>query len=305
MAGFIDYYNILGLTKQASSEEIKKAYRKLARKFHPDLNPNDAEAHKKFQQINEANEVLSDAEKRKKYDQYGENWKHADQFEQGQRAQGGGNSPGGGYGGFSDFGPDQGSGDFSDFFEQLFGQRQSSRQRSSHVRYRGEDYNAELHLKLTDAFVSRKEIITVNGKSIRVTIPAGVEDGQVLKLKGHGAPGSNGGPNGDLYLKFVIKNDTRFIRTGNDLSTTVELPLYTAILGGEITIDSLDGKIKLKIPAETQNAAKTRLKGKGFPVYKEEGKYGDLFITYSIKIPTGLTEAEKDLFRELAKLKNQ
>ncbi|MDB5231394.1 MAG: DnaJ-class molecular chaperone CbpA [Chitinophagaceae bacterium] len=300
MANFIDYYKILGLSKDATSDDIKKAYRKLARKFHPDLNPNDTEAHKKFQQINEANEVLSDAEKRKKYDQYGENWKHADQFEQAQHQRSAGRPSAEDYSGFSGFNNE--GGDFSDFFEQLFGQRHSSRQQKTNVRYRGEDYNAELKQKLSDAYTTRKEIITVNGNNIRITIPAGIEGGQVIKLKGYGGPGINGGPNGDLYIKFVMDNDTNLNRTGNDLSMTVDVPLYTAILGGEVTIDTLGGKIKLKIPPETLNGTKTRLKGKGFPVYKEEGKYGDLFITYNIKLPTGLSEEEKNLFRQLANL---
>ncbi|MDR6337194.1 curved DNA-binding protein [Filimonas zeae] len=305
MADFIDYYKILGLDKSATDEDIKKAYRKLARKHHPDLNPGNAEAQKKFQQINEANEVLSDPEKRKKYDQYGENWKHADQFEQ-ARSQGGyggqefGGGQGGGFEGFGGF--EQGGSGFSDFFENLFGRSRGGGGRGGNGRYRGEDMNATLQLNLTEVYATQKQVVTINGKSLRITIPAGVEDGQVIKLKGHGHPGVNGGPSGDLYITFQILNNTTFSRTGNDLQTTVELPLYTAVLGGDVMLDTPGGKIKLKVQPETQNGTKIRLKGKGFPVYKQEGSFGDLFVTYSIKIPVGLTEQQKELFRQLAAL---
>jgi curved DNA-binding protein len=304
---FVDYYKTLGVPKNASQEDIKKAYRKLARKFHPDVNPNDKEAHKKFQQINEANEVLSDPDKRKKYDQYGENWKHADQFEQArqQQQQGGGGFGGFGGGGFGNFGGGEytySSGDeggFSDFFESLFG---GGRGRRSQPKYRGQDYNAELQLTLTDAYTTHKQTLTINGKNVRITIPAGVENGQQIKLKGYGSPGANGGPNGDLFITFVITNNTGFKREGNDLYKTEDIDLYTALLGGEKTIDTLSGKIKLKVNPETQNGTKIRLKGKGFPVYKKEGQFGDLYITWNVKLPTNLTQKQKDLFTELSKL---
>ena len=292
---FIDYYNILGVDKKASEDEIKKAYRKLARKLHPDLNPNDKEAHKKFQQINEANEVLSDPEKRKKYDQYGKDWMHADQFEKQKQYQR--SSPGGGYTYSEGFGEDS----FSDFFASMFGGSPGGRSRA---RFRGEDYQAELQLSLSDVFTTHKQTITIGDKKIRITIPAGIENGQKIKLKGYGGQGVNGGPNGDLYITFHIANNTSFKRDGDNLHKTVELDLYTAVLGGEVTIDTLSGKIKLKVPPETQNNTITRLKGKGFPVYKKEGVSGDLFITYQVKLPTRLTEKEKELFRELAKLKS-
>jgi len=304
---FVDYYKTLGVPKNASQEDIKKAYRKLARKFHPDVNPNDKEAHKKFQQINEANEVLSDPDKRKKYDQYGENWKHADQFEQArqQQQQGGGGFGGFGGGGFGNFGGGEytySSGDeggFSDFFESLFG---GGRGRRSQPKYRGQDYNAELQLTLTDAYTTHKQTLTINGKNVRITIPAGIENGQKIKLKGYGGAGVNGGPNGDLYITFILRDDAKFKRAGNDLYTTEEIDLYTAVLGGEITIETLSGKVKLKIHAGTQNAAKIRLKGKGFPVYKKEGEFGDLYITYQVKLPTHLTDEQRKLFEQLSKL---
>ncbi len=304
---FVDYYKTLGVAKNASQDDIKKAYRKLARKFHPDVNPNDKEAHKKFQQINEAHEVLSEPEKRKKYDQYGENWKHADQYEQArqQQQQAGGGSGGFGGGGFGNFGGSEYTysggeeGGFSDFFESLFG---GSRGRRSQPKYRGQDFNAELQLSLTEAYTTHKQTLTINGKNVRITIPAGVENGQQIKLKGYGSPGANGGPNGDLLITFVINNNTDFRREGNDLYKTEDIDLYTALLGGEKTIDTLSGKIKLKVNPETQNGTKMRLKGKGFPVYKKEGQFGDLYITWEVKLPTNLTQKQKDLLTELSKL---
>jgi len=304
---FVDYYKTLGVAKNASQDDIKKAYRKLARKFHPDVNPNDKEAHKKFQQINEAHEVLSDPEKRKKYDQYGENWKHADQYEQARQQQ---QQAGGGYGGFGGggFGNFAGGeytysggeeGGFSDFFESLFG---GGRGKRSQAKYRGQDFNAELQLPLTEAYTTHKQTLTINGKNVRITIPAGVENGQQIKLKGYGSPGANGGPNGDLFITFVINNNTDFRREGNDLYKTEDVDLYTALLGGEKTIDTMSGKIKLKVNPETQNGTKIRLKGKGFPVYKKEGQFGYLYITWEVKLPTNLTQKQKDLFTELSKL---
>ena len=306
---FVDYYKTLGVSKTATADEIKKAYRKLARKHHPDVNPNDKDAHKKFQQINEANEVLSDTEKRKKYDQYGENWKHADQYEaqrqqsQGQQGFGGGGFGGfggGGGGGFGDYTYSGGEeGGFSDFFESLFGGGRSKR---SQAKYRGQDLSAELHLRLSAAYTTHKQTITINGKNVRITIPAGVENGQQIRLKGYGNPGANGGPAGDLLITFVIENDTPYKRERNDLYKNEEIDLVTAVLGGEKTIDTLSGKIKLKVNPETQNGTKIRLKGKGFPVYKKDGQFGDLYITWNVKVPTNLSEKQKELFKEIQKL---
>jgi curved DNA-binding protein len=296
---FIDYYKVLGVEKNSSEEDIKKAYRKLARKYHPDINPNDKEAKAKFQQVNEANEVLSDPEKRKKYDQYGKDWKHAEQFEQARQQQG--QRPySGGFDGGQPYYEFEGGGDFSDFFESMFG-RSAGGNRSSQTKFRGQDVNAELQINLTDAYKTHQQTFSINGKNIRITIPAGVEDGQVIKLKGYGGPGVNSGPNGDLYITFRIANNTRFKRLGNDLYVTQEIDLYTAILGGEVTIESMDGKLKLKVQPETQNGTKIRLKGKGFPVYKKDREFGDLFVTYEVKLPTNLNGKQKDLFEELRK----
>ena len=292
---FVDYYKILGIDKSATAAEIKTAYRRLARKHHPDLHPNEKDAKVKFQQINEANEVLSDPEKRKKYDQYGKDWKHADEFEASNQARGRSSDH---YG--SGFSSAQSGADFSDFFESMFGGAASG-SRSRQVRFRGEDYNAELHLGLTEAFKTHKQTLAVNGKSIRITIPAGIENGQTIKIQGHGGPGVNGGPNGDLYITFSVDNLPGIKRSGDNLYVTADLDLYTAVLGGEITLDTLSGKVKLKVPPETQNGTKVKLKGKGFPVYKEEGRFGDLYVTYNVKIPVNLTQKQKELFSELSR----
>ncbi len=290
---FVDYYKVLEIEKNASEAEIKKAYRKLARKLHPDLNPTDKEAQKKFQAINEANEVLSDPEKRKKYDLHGKEWQHAGSYEpQRPSAQ-------------SSYNPNEApfsgneEGDFSSFFESLFGRNQ----RSSSAKYRGQDYNASLSLSLLEASETHSQTISVNEKNIRINIPAGIENGQIIKLKGYGATGNNGGPNGDLFITFTILPDPNFRRLGNDLYTKGTIDLYTALLGGETTIETLKGKVKLKVNPETQFGAKVRLKGKGFPIYKKEGESGDLYITYEIKLPTHLTEKQKALFTELSTLK--
>ena len=301
---YIDYYKILGVNKSASQDDIKKAYRKLARKYHPDLNPNDDTVKQKFQQISEAYEVLGDKEKRKKYDKYGENWKHADEFEKagygGQQQQGQqfyqnfgdffsgsrsqGNFSGGDFGGFSDF------------FESMFGASGGSRRQSG---FRGNDLQAEMELNLTDVMQSHKRTLTINGKKIRITIPAGLEDGQTIKISGYGSPGANGGPNGDLYITFSINNNTHFNRDGSNLYSTVDTDFYTAVLGGTSTIDTLDGQARIKIKPGTQPGTKMRLKGKGFPKYKNEQSKGDLIITIQVKIPTQLSDKEKQLFEEL------
>lgn len=294
---FIDYYQILGLNKDATSEEVKKAYRKLARKYHPDINPNNEEAKKKFQQINEAHEVLSDPEKREKYDKYGKDWKHGEQMEearrqqeQAYRAQGQGGFDFGG-GGFD-------AGGFSDFFASMFGGGGGRGRRTA--AFRGQDFHADLQLGLRDAYTTHKRTLNLDGKKVRITIPAGIEDGQKIRLPGYGAPGPNGGENGDLYITFVLGSDPRYLRKGDDIYISEALPLYTAVLGGEVIVDTLGGKLKVKVPALTQNNTTIRLKGKGFPVYKQEGKFGDLFIKWNVQLPTELSDQQKTLFEQLA-----
>lgn len=289
---FVDYYKILGIDKSATTKDIKNAYRKLARKHHPDLNPNDTDAKKNFQLVNEANEVLSDPEKRKKYDEYGADWQHAEEFEKAKQNQGQSRK--------SSNSREQYGGDFSDFFESMFGGAGGG-SRGRQMKYRGEDYTSELHLELVDAYTTHKQTISVNGQKIRITVPAGIENGQIIKISGHGGPGVNGGPNGDLYITFSIANHSIFKRLGNNLYATIDLDLYTAVLGGEIILDTLNGQVKLKVKPETQNGSKVKLKGKGFPVYKNEGQFGDLLLTYSIQIPTNLSDKQKELFTQLSK----
>lgn len=304
---YIDYYKILGIDKRASQEDIKKAYRKLARKMHPDLNPDDRDAQKRFQELNEANEVLSDPVKRKKYDQYGKDWKHADAFEQAGRAQSAGRpyagaDPFGGQGPFTGgytSGGNFSADDFSDFFSSMFGGGAGG---GARTRFRGQDYHAELHLNLRDVTETQKHTLTVNGKNLRITIPAGVENGQEIRLKGQGGPGVNGGPPGDLYITFVIADDPVFKRLQHDLYLTRVIDLYTAVLGGEVLLETLSGKVKATVKPGTQNGSRVRLKGKGFPVYKKEGQHGDLIVTYEVKIPSGLSEEQTRLFKQLQAL---
>ena len=308
---FIDYYKILGVDKNATADDIKKAYRKQARKLHPDLNPNDQEAHKKFQELNEANEVLSDPEKRKKYDKYGENWQHGEeyekarqQYEQQSRRQEQWQNPQEGQtfyteGNFSDT-------DFSDFFHSMFGSGFSQRQGGHASRkYKGGDYSAELKLTLEQAFKTHQQVLTIDGKNIRITIPAGVANGQKIKLKGYGQPGVNGGPNGDLFITFTVEDTPQLKRLGDDLYTDATVDLYTAVLGGEITINTLSGQLKMKLKPGTQPNSKLRLKGKGFSVYKKEEHFGDLYVTVKVQIPENLSQQEIELFTQLAKIRTK
>lgn len=296
---FIDYYKVLGLDKNATQAQIKSAYRKLARKYHPDLNPNNQDAKKNFQQINEANEVLSDPEKRAKYDQYGKDWQHAEEFEKSrQYSQQQSSSRRSQAHDFTGSGNET---EFSDFFESLFGNYRDTSNRRR-VKFRGEDYHAELHLSLMDVYRTRKQELDVNGRKIRITIPAGVENEQTIKIANHGGEGINGGPSGDLYIKFIINNDTPFKRLKNDLYRTIDIDLYTAILGGTIIVDTIDGKIRININPGTQNGSKIKLKGKGFPVYKSDNESGDLILSLNVLIPTSLSPEEKELFSRLASL---
>ncbi|MDD3078669.1 MAG: J domain-containing protein [Paludibacter sp.] len=306
---YIDYYKVLGVDKNASADDIKKAYRKLARKHHPDLNPNDKDAQKRFQEINEANEVLSDPDKRAKYDKYGENWKQGEAYEKAQQAQQQqqwhtDNQQGGGQtfytsGNFSDE-------DFSDFFHSMFGSGFSQSRRGSGSRkFKGGDYQAELQLSLRDAMQTHQQMLTVDGKNIRITIPAGIGNEQKIKLGGYGQPGINGGPNGDLYITIYVLDDAQFKRHGDDIYTNASVDLYTAVLGGEVTVNTLNGQVKIKIKPGMQPDSKVRLKDKGFPKYKQEGQFGDLYVTLKVSIPTSLSGQERELFTELAKINKQ
>lgn len=309
---FIDYYKVLGVDRSATQADIRKAFRRLAKLYHPDINANDPRAQERFQEINEANEVLSDPEKRKRYDEYGEHWAHAEEYEaqrrQYEQQYGGGQQYGdfgsfGGFdfGGFGDFTRSEGNtGGFSDFFEQLFGGagRRSTRQQP----LRGTDFEAELHLTLHDAAETHKQVLNVNGKSIRVTIPAGVADGQRLKLRGHGGEAPQGGTRGDLYITFRIAPDNTFTRSGDDLYIRTALPLTTAVLGGEVNVPTLTGDVRMKVGAGTQPGGKMRLRGKGMPKYKKETERGDLIVTFDVHIPNTLTDEQRALYTRLQQL---
>jgi curved DNA-binding protein len=299
---YIDYYKILGISKNASEKDIKKAYRKLARKHHPDVNPNDKDAEQRFKEINEANEVLSNPENRKKYDEYGKDWKHAEQFEAAKKQQGQSRS-----GRTTSSQGDFSESEFSDFFESMFGGRggfSAGQGRRSQPAFKGQDFHAEMDLPLREVYTTHKRTLTVNGKNIRLTIPAGVKNGQVIKIKGYGGPGANGGPAGDLHIRFNIADDPKFKREGKNLYRSVDIDLYTAVLGGELTVDTMKGKVKVKVKPGTKNGSKVKLSGKGFPVYKKEGEFGDLYLTLLIEIPQDLSTKEKEMFEELRKLRS-
>lgn len=303
-----DYYKALGVEKTATAEQIKKAYRKLARQHHPDVNPNDKSAEQKFKEINEAHEVLSDPEKRKKYDQFGADWQR---YQQQPGGAGRGGQPGGGFdwsqytqggGGFAEGSPFGEGEDFSDFFGSLFGNMGGERVGGSRPGT-GADYQAELELSLEEAYHGGPRTITVNGKNLRLTIQPGVADGQTIRLRDQGGPGRNGGPNGSLLITFRIRPDARYARTGDDLTQDVPVSVYKALLGGEQTVETLSGTVKIKLKPETQNGTRVRLRGKGFPVHKQPGQFGDLYLRLTLTLPQNLTEQEKELIRQLAALR--
>jgi curved DNA-binding protein len=306
MANFIDYYQTLGVPKGADEKAIKKAFRKLARKFHPDVNPGDKEAERKFKEINEANEVLSNPEKRKKYDKYGKDWEHADAFEKA------GGRPGGNSGGGNPFANGRGAytyttsgddGDFSDFFSQMFGGAGGGNFRGGQSRrssLRGQDVEATLSVRMEDILTANKQVLTVGGKQLRVTIPAGVEDGQTLRLRGQGGPGAGGGPAGDLYITFRVSTPSEYERKGADLHKKQAVDLTTMVLGGKITVATPTGSVNVPIPKLSQNGKRIRLKGKGLPIYKGSGN-GHLFLELQVHLPESLTPAQQSLFEQLAK----
>lgn len=295
---FIDYYKVLGVERDASQEEIKKAYRKLAKKYHPDINRENPQAQERFQEINEANEVLGDPEKRRRYDEYGEHWKHSEEFETQQRNAhgfgGGAQEFGfGGFGGFGDFGRSAGNrSGFSDFFEQLFGGAyRADRQQRAH------DLQTTLQLTLAEAATTHKRILEINGEKIAITIPAGIADGQKIRVKGRGGRSNDGTQRGDLYITFHIEPDSRFTREGDDLHTTAVCDLYTLLLGGEAVVPTIDGSVKARVKAGTQPDSKLRLRGKGMPHYRREGA-GDLIVEIKVVLPQ-LNAEQMEMVRKL------
>jgi len=308
-----DYYKILGVDKKASEKEIKKAYRKLARQCHPDVNPGDDSAEQRFKEINEANEVLSDPDKRKKYDQLGASWRQY----QGAGGRPGGfdwsqwtTQPGGGrvhveYADLGDlFG---GGGGFSDFFSAIFGgagRGGSTTWRPQGQPYTvpGQDYEQEVEVTLEEAYSGTTRVMEKEGRRLEIKIPAGVLTGSRVRMRGEGG-GSQGGGKGDLYLKVKVLPHATMERRGDDLHCDVPVDVYTAVLGGEVRVPTLKGGAMLKIPPETQSGKTFRLKGQGMPQLKDAQQHGDLYARVSIQVPKKLSDKEKELFKQLADMR--
>jgi molecular chaperone DnaJ len=322
-----DFYQILGISRNASDKEIKQAYRRLARKYHPDLNPGNKSAEAMFKEINAAYEVLSNPEKRKKYDQFGDRWEYAEQFAK-AGDQGGVRWNFGQGGPTFEYGD---AGDFEDVFSSLFGGRGMG-SRARRGPQRGQDIESPIEVSLEEAYHGSARIIQLrgeeactacggtgrvgnrvcticNGTGVKVTprrlevkIPAGVKDGSRIRIAGGGLPGRAGGSKGDLHLVVKVLPHASFERKGDDLYTEVPVPLATAVLGGEIRLPTLNGNLSLKIPPETQNGKVFRLAGKGMP-HLGNAVYGNLFAKVNVVLPTNLTEEERRLFERLRSLR--
>jgi curved DNA-binding protein len=287
-----DYYKILGVHKKATQDDIKKAYRGLAIKYHPDKNPDSKEAEEKFKQINEANEVLSNVEKRKKYDELGANWQ---QFEQNSHQKN--SNPFGGQQNFYEGYSSENQTDFSDFFEQFFAGRNSSKANTRNAR--GGDYETEMEITLEEAYKGTERIIQLESGKLRITTKPGAYNEQQLVIKGKGAKGNNIDNNGDLFVRIKVKIHPHFIRKGNDLYINQNIDLFTAVLGGEMIVDTLSLKLKIQIAAGTQNGKSIRLKQKGMPLYEKPNIYGDLYIQIQVLIPDKLTDKQRELFEQI------
>jgi curved DNA-binding protein len=304
---FRDYYEVLGVPKEADEKAIKAAFRKLARKYHPDVNTNKTEAEKKFKEINEAYEVLSDREKRAKYDQFGADWQRAQQAGRAGDFDWSRYQAGPGQGGYTRyttadlqdlFGE---SAPFSDFFTHLFGEGVQPQRRTT----RGRDIEQPVTVTLVEAFKgTTRRLKRPGGPTIEAKIPPGVDTGTRMRLKDQGLPGRRGQP-GDIWLVITVEEDPRFTRDGNDLHTQIQVPLYVAMLGGEVTVPLLVGKARTSIPPETQPGCELRLKGQGMPVYGEAGRRGDLYATIAVRLPARLSDKERALFRELARIRSE
>jgi curved DNA-binding protein len=304
---FKDYYKILGVERNAAAEEIKKAYRKLAIKYHPDKNPGNKQAEEKFKEMNEANEVLSDPEKRKKYDALGANWNQHQQQQGGQQEgfdwSKWSNAGSGRTRYSSQGGSFEGEGNFSDFFESIFG---GSDFRTSHkTPKKGHDYQVDAEISLEEAYTGTSRRMEVKGKTLSIKIRPGVKDEQVLRLSGKGGAGNNGGQAGDIYITVRIPVDPLFIRKENDLHCNAPVELYTAVLGAKQVIRTMKGIIRIDIPAGTDNGKVFRLKGMGMPVFGKPGEFGDLYAKTAIIMPKDLTEKEIELFKELASIRKK
>ena len=324
---FKDYYQTLGVAKSASEKEIKQAYRKLARKFHPDVNPGDKSAEARFKEINEAYEVLGDSDKRRKYDELGANWRMYEQAQQQGQPWPGADAAGfgggawninmGGPGGYRTMTEEEmqdlfGNEDpFSDFFKTFFGGRDreaAGRQRTTRAprTQKGRDIEHEVELTLEEAYHGATRRISIkqggHARSVDVRIPPGVREGSRVRAAGEGESGSNGGTSGDLYLRVRIRPHPVFERKGNDLHTRVSVPVTTAVLGGESQVPTVAGSVRLKIPETTQNGQVFRLKGHGMPVVGKPDERGDLYATIDVQLPRALTREQREHYETLAKL---
>lgn len=296
-----DYYKILGVDKKATQDEIKKAFRALALKLHPDKNPGNKQAEDQFKLVAEANEVLSKPDKRKKYDELGENWQ---QFEQSGN-QPGGNPFGGAAGGqqyyYEGGGGDSfdsgGKGDFSDFFSQFFSGK--GRAGGGSQERRGGDYETEMEITLEEAYQGTNRIIQLENEKLRISTKPGAYTDLLLRIKGKGAKGSTEKHSGDLFVRIKVKPNPQFIRKGDDLYENQNVDLYTAVLGGEILVNALSGQVKIKTEEGTQSGKTIRLKGKGMPVYEKANAYGDLYVQIQVQIPQKLTDKQKELFEQI------
>lgn len=310
-----DYYEILGVARNADEKEIKKAYRKLARQFHPDVKPGDKEAEEKFKQINEAYEVLSDADKRSKYDQFGREWQR---YQQAGNTGGGfdwsrwTNNPNAQYtGNPEDLFGSMGDSGFSSFFDMLFGggnpggYTQYTTRGGRTMQQRGQNMEQTVQISLAEAYHGGSRTLSKNGTTREIKIPKGVKSGSKIRLAGEGQAGYGGGKAGDLFLVVEIMPDPHFERHDDDLYVTADVPLYTAILGGKVGVLTMDGQVQLTIPAGTQNGKRIRLANKGMPKLKNPSEHGNLYATVNVVLPTTLTDHERELFEELRNLQHQ
>ncbi len=309
-----DYYKILGVDKNASDKEIKRAFRRLARQHHPDMNPNDPKAEERFKEINEAYEVLSDPEKRRKYDQLGADWYRWQRmggqpgdFDWSRWTTG---APGGRvhvrYGTVEDLQDLFGGSPFSDFFSQIFGGMGGGPDLSG-FRYqarpqKGQDFEQPVEISLQEAYRGTVRVLQKDGQRLEVKIPAGAKTGTRVRVSGEGAAGMGGGPAGDLYLVITVQPDPRFERKDDDLHTTVTADLYTMVLGGEVRVPTMDGEVVLTIPPGTQNGRTFRLRGKGMPRLRQPEQHGDLYARVEARLPTRLTPRQRELFEELRRI---
>lgn len=310
-----DYYQVLGVDKSASEKDIKKAFRRLARQHHPDVNPNNPQAEERFKEINEAYEVLSDPEKRSRYDQLGADWQRWQQmggrpgdFDWSQWTTG---RPGERvhvrYGTPEDLEDLFGGGSpFSDFFSQIFGGMGASAGPSGfqyEIRSRrGQDYEQPVEITLQEAYAGTSRILQKDGRRLEVKIPAGADTGTRVRMSGHGGGGTAGGPSGDLYLRVTVMPHPRFERKEDDLHTTVKADLYTMVLGGKVRVPTMKGDVELTIPEGTKNGRTFRLRGKGMPRLRQPDQHGDLYARVEVRLPTHLTPRQRELFEELRRL---